>query len=297
MMSTPQPGILAPIPRLARHLFFAFQPGSPADSVREALLASRALIDGEGVVAGLGSSLAASLGATIDGLHAFPTYETAAVALPATPAALWCWLRGDDRGELLHRSRALERALTPALHLEHAIDAFQYGPSLDLSGYEDGTENPTGEAALAAAVVAGQGPGRDGASFVAVQQWRHDLDRFAAMSETQQDFTFGRRKADNEEIDDAPASAHVKRTAQERFTPEAFVLRRSMPWADAREAGLVFVAFGHSFAAFEVQLRRMVGAEDGISDALFTFTRPVTGAYFWCPPLHEGKLDLRALGL
>jgi putative iron-dependent peroxidase len=41
----------------------------------------------------------------------------------------------------------------------------------------------------------------------------------------------------------------------------------------------------------------MTGSEDGISDALFTFTRPVTGAYFWCPPMDRGRLDLCALGL
>jgi len=41
----------------------------------------------------------------------------------------------------------------------------------------------------------------------------------------------------------------------------------------------------------------MAGLDDGIVDALFTYSRPVTGAYFWCPPLKDGKLDLRALGL
>ncbi len=296
-MSSTQSGILAPVPRLARHLFFSLEPGASPAAARAALAALVSLADGEATVAGLGGTLVAALGATIDGLHGFPTYETADVAVPSTPSALWCWLRGDDRGELLHRGRDLEHALTPALRLDGVVDAFQYGPSLDLTGYEDGTENPTDEAALAAAVVTGQGPGRDGASFVAVQQWVHELNRFAAMSGEQQDLTFGRRKADNEEIDDAPESAHVKRTAQESFTPEAFVLRRSMPWADARSAGLVFVAFGHSLAAFEALLRRMVGAEDGVSDALFDFTRPVSGAYFWCPPMSEGKLDVRALGL
>jgi hypothetical protein len=33
-------------------------------------------------------------------------------------------------------------------------------------------------------------------------------------------------------------------------------VRRSMPWADAASEGLMFVAFGHSFDAFEAQLRR-----------------------------------------
>ncbi len=70
-----------------------------------------------------------------------------------------------------------------------------------------------------------------------------------------------------------------------------------MPWTDDLHAGLIFVAFGASFDAFEALLRRMVGAEDGIADALFTFTRPMSGAYFWCPGMHDGRLDLRLLGM
>lgn len=70
-----------------------------------------------------------------------------------------------------------------------------------------------------------------------------------------------------------------------------------MPWASGLESGLVFVAFGRSLDAFEAQLRRMLGLEDGIVDALFRFTRPLTGAYYWCPPLADGRLDLRVLGI
>ena len=70
-----------------------------------------------------------------------------------------------------------------------------------------------------------------------------------------------------------------------------------MPWAEGTDAGLNFVSFGKSFDAFEAVLNRMVGNEDGITDALFTFTRPITGAYYWCPPMKDGKLDLSALGI
>ena len=70
-----------------------------------------------------------------------------------------------------------------------------------------------------------------------------------------------------------------------------------MPWAEGNEGGLMFVAFGQSFAAFEAQLNRMIGNEDGIVDALFKFTQPVSGAYFWCPPMKDGNLDLTQLGL
>jgi putative iron-dependent peroxidase len=44
-------------------------------------------------------------------------------------------------------------------------------------------------------------------------------------------------------------------------------------------------------------MHRMVGAEDGIVDALFRFTLPETGSYFWCPPVTDGRLDLSALGI
>jgi len=70
-----------------------------------------------------------------------------------------------------------------------------------------------------------------------------------------------------------------------------------MPWADASGAGLVFVAFGHSFAAYDALLRRMLGLDDGITDALFGFTRPVSGAYFWCPPMAQARVDFTALGI
>jgi putative iron-dependent peroxidase len=186
--------------------------------------------------------------------------------------------------------------LQPAFRLHGMQDGFKYDTGRDLSGYEDGTENPEGEAAIEAAMAQGLGAGLDGSSFVAVQQWVHDLDHFESLPQGERDHIIGRRLSDNEELDDAPDSAHVKRTAQESFNPEAFVLRRSMPWADAGGEGLVFVAFGKSFGAFEAQLHRMTGGEDGVIDGLFRFTRPVSGGYYWCPPVADGKLDLSALG-
>jgi putative iron-dependent peroxidase len=117
------------------------------------------------------------------------------------------------------------------------------------------------------------------------------------MSQGQQDDAIGRYRESNEEFD-APPSAHVKRTAQEDFDPEAFVLRRSMPWSSDGQSGLVFVAYAKSFYAFDAQMKRMTGADDGIVDALFHFTRPITGSLYWCPPLRKnGSLDLSLLGV
>ena len=291
-MQSAQTGILAPLPPLARYLSFTLGETSRA---ADALRALRDAVDGERSVVGIGQTLAAALGERIAGLKTFPAITAPGLTIASAPEVLWIWLRGEDHGELLHRSRHLARLLAPAFALHAVVDAFKYADGRDLSGFEDGTENPTGDAALAAAIV-GNGP-LAGSSFVAVQCWQHDFARFDAMSCDAQDHAIGRRQSDNEELDDAPASAHVKRTAQESFSPEAFVLRRSMPWAVGTDGGLVFVAFGASFAAFEAQLKRMTGREDGVTDALFSFTQPLDGAYFWCPALKDGKLDLSPLGL
>ena len=291
-MTTPQPGILAPVPPLARYVTYHLLPGADP---RKSLRALRDAANGNRTVVGFGLSLVSQLETGIDELRAFPEFSGFGLDVPSTPAALWLWLRGKDRGELYNRHCALDALLSGAFREDRVLDAFIHGGGRDLTGYEDGTENPKGKAAMAAAVSKRKGIA--GSSFVAVQQWQHDMSRYHAMPAKEQDHCIGRRRTDNEELEDAPESAHVKRTAQESFDPEAFVVRRSMPWAEGRDCGLVFTAFGSSFDAFEAQFRRMLGVEDGTMDALFTFTRPLTGAYFWCPPVKGKKLDLSALGL
>jgi putative iron-dependent peroxidase len=282
-MKQPQPGILADVPVASRYLFFSPRFGG---DVRASMLELAARSIDESLVIGIGAPTLAALGVQVEGLRVHPSLVGAGISVPSTQAGLWLWLRGQDRGELLHRSRDLADALVDGFELDDIIEGFRHGEGRDLSGYVDGTENPRGEDAIAAAF------GPDRASFVAVQRWIHDLDHLEAMDAEERDATIGRRLSDNEEIDEAPLSAHVKRTAQESFSPPAFVLRRSVPWSDPDGEGLLFVAFGRTFDAYEALLQRMIGLEDGISDALFRFTRPVSGSYFWCPPVADGRLAL-----
>ncbi len=266
--------------------------------VKSALVSLASIVDGDEVVVGVGASLAEQLGAAVEGLKPFPHFAGAKVEIPVTPAAsasLWCWIRGDDRGTILHTSRAIEAATGDAFRVEAVVDGFRHREGRDISGYVDGTENPKGAKAQRTAFVLGRGAGLDGSSFVAVQQWLHNFSAFDAMSAREQDNAVGRRKRDDVELGNAPESAHVKRTAQESFDPEAFVVRRSMPWIDGQRAGLMFTAFVASFDAYEAQMRRMAGIDDGVIDALFRFTQPLTGTYYWCPPVKRGKLDFSRL--
>lgn len=284
-----QRGILPSVPPHARYLEFTTIPGVEALEIRAGL--EQIVVDAD-VVVGLSCGLVRFLGGQLDGHRAFPAQCGPGIDIPSTQGALWIWVRGAERGEILHRAKQLEKDLSTCFDRSRVLDGFKFGDGRDLTGYEDGTENPDGQDAIDAAFDLSATSDAPGGSFVAVQQWIHSLDNFASLPTSERDNIIGRRQSDNEELEDAPESAHVKRTAQEDFDPEAFILRRSMPWADAAGEGLNFVAFGKSFDAFEAQLQRMTGQEDGIVDGLFRFSRPVTGGYYWCPPVKGAHLDL-----
>ena len=288
-MNNYQQGILEDVPAHSRYIFYSLIDQDQARSVLEQALA---IIDGSDTVVGIGNSTLNAINLSINGMRSFPALTGPGIDIPSTPYALMLWLRGDERGELIHRSHEFNKTLAAAFVADDIIEGFRYRDGDDLTGYEDGTENPLGDEAVNAAFSRGVDQVPDGSSFVAIQQWVHDLDAFQSHSPQEQDHIFGRRIIDNEEIEDAPDSAHVKRTAQEDFDPEAFVVRRSMPWSATDGEGLVFAAFGKSFYAYEALLNRMLGKDDGIVDALFSFTRPITGSYFWCPPMKNGAIDL-----
>lgn len=287
-MQLGQSAILLDIPGRSRYLTFVIK---NVGAVKNTLTTLSQMADGTNIVMGVGSNLVQSLQKEVPGLRAFPNFENAPITIPNSAGDLWFWLRGDDRGELLHRSRALEVIAAPAFALSSLVDGFKYGSGLDLTGYEDGTENPKDNEAVHAAFLSAEETGLNGSSFVAVQQWQHDLNYFEALSETDQNNVIGRNKETNKELENAPDSAHVQRVEQEDFEPEAFVVRRSMPWIEGQYSGLMFVSFAKSFDPFEMQMKRMLGLDDGITDGLFTFSKPLTGGYYWCPPVNETGID------
>jgi putative iron-dependent peroxidase len=286
--------VLAPIPSAGLFLVFGLVEGhDPRPGFQRFLAASP---DAARVV-GLGEPLVRTLGGKLDTLRTFPALSGPGCSFPSTQGALWTFLSGSDPGELLQRGRRLLHLLGDAYRLQEEVSAFKYREGRDLTGYMDGTENPKGPDAIAAAIVSGGGPGLDGSSYVAVQKYVHNLNAFERLPQKQRDETIGRRQSTDEEYKDAPASAHIKRAAQESFTPSSYMVRRSMPWGAAGEHGLYFVAYGNSLDRFERVLTRMAGREDGVVDSILSFSRAVSGGYYFIPPLQDSKLDLRAIGL
>jgi putative iron-dependent peroxidase len=292
-MVHPQDAILAPLPPAGRFLSFGLRAGADAPGL-VARLAHARVVDGS--VIGIGAPLVAAVGATLEGAarapgpdrlwRAGPPRRRARCGRSSEGSTKVCWST--------RRARSWSWSATTSCSTRTSRPSSTKG-GRDLTGYEDGTENPVAERARETALVTSRGPGIDGGSFVSVQRWVHDLARFERKTPAERDHIVGRSRATNEELDEAPPSAHVKRAAQESFDPPSFLVRRSMPFGDAREQGLVFVAYASSLDPFERILRRMVGHDDGIVDGLFSFSRPVTSAAYFCPPLVRGHLDLTTL--
>ncbi|HOW47828.1 MAG TPA: peroxidase, partial [Rubrivivax sp.] len=98
-MTQAQPAILDALPPLARYLEFNL--AAPADPTA-ALRRLAPQVDGRRLVLGIGAPLVAMLGREVPGLRVPAAAAGPGIEVPATPAALWCWLRGDDRGDLFH---------------------------------------------------------------------------------------------------------------------------------------------------------------------------------------------------
>lgn len=234
------------------------------------------------VVIGIGAPLAHAVGVRVPGLEPFARLQRGRFTMPATQHDLWALVPGPDAGRVFEGADPLQAALAPVAQVVSSTSLFNYRQGRDLTGYQDGTENPKDDDAWAAALVP-EGP-LAGGSFALVQGYLHFRARFASMGPAACDDVVGRRLVDDVEIPEAPETAHVKRTAQEDFDPPAFMLRRSMPWGGPRRHGLQFIAFVHDLDVARRQLQRMMGLDDGRQDALLSHTQAESGAFYWCPP-------------
>ena len=126
-----QTGILAAIPPVARYL--TFQAKRQAD-VRPSLHQLLAIADGESLVVGFGKALLLQLGIQQPNLPNFPSYTHAGINIPSTPADIWCWLRGSERGELFLQSQEVIECLASAFDCVSVVGGFCHQQGRELTG-------------------------------------------------------------------------------------------------------------------------------------------------------------------
>jgi putative iron-dependent peroxidase len=293
-MTTPQPGIFAQGTHAHYHLELDARAGATPAKIALAIARLRepaVTSGGTNLVIGFGADLLRRIApeAVPDDAQAFPGVTGDAGTVPATFHDLWVWLHGTGPDVLLDNARAVVGCLDSVLTLAHEQPCFVYHEGRDMTGFIDGTENPPVEEAPAVAIVPDGRPGEGGAHVITMQ-WVHDLDAFHALSVHDQEAVIGRTKVDSVERDDKPPSAHISRVVIEEDGEELEIYRRSTPYGTIAELGLYFVAFSADPSRFTKMLARMYDATgDGVHDRLTEFTRPVSAAAYFAPPLEVIK--------
>ena len=74
------------------------------------------------------------------------------------------------------------------------VHGFRYFDARDLLGFVDGTENPTGQAAMDATLIGAEDAAFAGGSYVIVQKYLHDLAGWNALPTEEQERIIGRTK-------------------------------------------------------------------------------------------------------
>jgi putative iron-dependent peroxidase len=261
----------------------------PAADARELvrLVASlrepRTTIGGVNLVAGFRPELWASVAPadSLPGLTGFrePIVGADGYTLPATQHDIVVWLAGAAYDVVFDLSRGVVSALASHATLAHEMVGWPYHRDLDLTGFEDGTENPTLVDATAAAVVEAGSPG-EGGSVLLLQQWEHDAVRWEALPVQQQEQVMGRSKLEGEELDPRPEASHIARTDQDRF---GRIFRRNIGYGTLTQHGTIFVGFSRDRDRLDAMLDSMVARAGGRRDELTDFARAVTGAYYFVP--------------
>ena len=201
--------------------------------------------------------------------------------MPATQHDAVLWISGSAYDVVFDVARQAIAALSQVARIAEETSSWPYHHDRDLTGFIDGSENPTLIEAPDVAVIRESSPG-EGGSILLLQKWIHDSADWESQPVTRQEQVIGRRKLDSMELEDKPADSHVARTDQDEFGK---IFRRNMPFGTVTDHGTMFVGFSSDQSRLVAMLESMAGVKDGVRDALTDFARPLTGSYYFIPSI------------
>jgi porphyrinogen peroxidase len=221
-------------------------------------------------------------------LHPFREIKAGPRHAVATPGDLIFHLRAKRMDLCFELATQIMARLDEAVSPVDEVHGFRYFDDRDLIGFVDGTENPTGQAAIDAAYVGAEDAVFAGGTYVIVQKYLHDLAGWNALSTEAQERIIGRSKLSDIELDDAvkPTYAHNALAKVVVDGKEIKIIRDNMPFGRAaeKEFGTYFIGYARSPRTIEQMLENMfVGQPPGNYDRLLDFSVAKTGNLFFVP--------------
>ena len=203
--------------------------------------------------------------------------------MPSTQHDALVWLSGSAYDVIFDMARSVIHDLAGKASLGEETSSWPYRHDRDLSGFIDGSENPTLLDAPIAALLPEGVPGAAG-TVLLLQKWKHNVAAWEALPIDQQERIMGRTKPDSIELENKPLDSHVARTDQDEF---GNIFRRNMPYGSVADHGTMFVGFSADQKRLSRMLDSMAGLITGTRDALTRFTQPLTGSYYFVPSVES----------
>jgi putative iron-dependent peroxidase len=202
-------------------------------------------------------------------------------SMPATQHDAVLWLSGSAYDVIFDTARAAIEMLERVASVAEETSSWPYRHDRDLTGFIDGSENPTLIEAAQLVTVPDGSPGAGG-TVLLLQKWKHDAAAWEALPLEGQEQVIGRTKDESIELDDKPEDSHVARTDQDEFGK---IFRRNMAYGTVTDHGTMFVGFNAEQRPLVAMLESMAGITNGVRDALTRYTQPLTGAYYFVPSI------------
>jgi porphyrinogen peroxidase len=221
-------------------------------------------------------------------LHPFREIQAGPRHAVATPGDVLFHIRAARMDLCFELATQIMARLKGSVSPVDEVHGFRYFDDRDLIGFVDGTENPTAQTAIDAALVGSEDAAFAGGSYVIVQKYLHDLAGWNALSTEAQERIIGRTKLSDIELDDAvkPTSAHNALTTIVENGKEVKIVRDNMPFGSVSqgEFGTYFIGYARSPRTTEQMLVNMfVGRPPGNYDRILDFSRAVSGSLFFAP--------------
>ena len=208
---------------------------------------------------------------------------TEGFVMPATQHDAVVWLSGSAHDVIFDMARSVLHDVDGLAAMAEETSSWPYRHDRDLTGFIDGSENPTLLDAPAASLLPEGVPGAAG-SVLLLQKWKHNVNEWEALPVERQESIMGRTKLDSTELENKPSDSHVARTDQDEF---GHIFRRNMPYGSIEEHGTMFVGFSADQQRLSKMLDSMAGLITGTRDALTRYTQPLTGSYYFVPSVES----------
>ncbi|WP_053235352.1 Dyp-type peroxidase [Sandaracinus amylolyticus] len=194
--------------------------------------------------------------------------------MPSTRGSVLVQIASDERDGLIEALRRADALLGTIADRDEEIEGGWPHDRREPFGFRE-PRVPTHDDVRAALVH--EGP-LEGATFLLHQRYVQHRARFFARREADRERVVG-RTTEGVAISDAPQRAHVRRVHQHAM------VRRGFPYRAWGDEGLVYVAIARAPEIFEQTLDAMLGARDGITDAMLDYVEAIGGGLYVVPPL------------